>query len=117
MAICLIGPVLCASLNASVALSRASVVRMPSAARQARRPGGGCELGMACALGYSVPVSVIYFDDFCVDAHLSLGTAASVGNLTHWVTNQYEHDGIRQDAAVFKRLVQMVADRGGPIKE
>lgn len=65
----------------------------------------------------TVPVSaVIYFDDFYVDADLSLATAASVGNLTHWVTNQYEHDGIRQDAAVFKRLVQMVSDRGGPIK-
>ncbi|MEQ1768278.1 MAG: alpha/beta fold hydrolase [Devosia sp.] len=65
----------------------------------------------------SVPVSaVIYFDDLYVDAGLSLETVTSVGNLTHWVTNQYEHDGIRQDAAVFKRLVEMVGERGGPLK-
>lgn len=62
-----------------------------------------------------VPVSaVVYFDDFYVDSGLSLETAAAVGNLTHWVTNQYEHDGIRQDAAVIKRLREMVAQRGGP---
>ena len=63
-----------------------------------------------------VPVSaVIYFDDFYVDAGLSLETAAEVGNLTHWVTNQYEHDGIRQDVQVMKRLREMVAERGGPL--
>ena len=63
-----------------------------------------------------VPVSaVIYFDDFYVDAGLSLETAAEVGNLTHWVTNQYEHDGIRQDVQVIKRLREMVAERGGPL--
>jgi proline iminopeptidase len=65
----------------------------------------------------AVPVAaVIYFDDFYVDSELSMATAAGVGNLTHWVTNQYEHDGIRQDAAVFERLIQMVSDRGGPLK-
>jgi proline iminopeptidase len=63
-----------------------------------------------------VPVSaVIYFDDLYVDAGLSLATAAAVGNLTHWVTNQYEHDGIRQDASVLKRLIEIVAERGGPL--
>lgn len=64
-----------------------------------------------------VPVSaVVYYDDLYVDAGLSLETAATVGNLTHWVTNQYEHDGIRQDAGVVKRLIEMVAERGGPLK-
>jgi pimeloyl-ACP methyl ester carboxylesterase len=64
-----------------------------------------------------VPVSaIIYFDDLYVDAGLSLETAATVGNLTHWVTNQYEHDGIRQDVAVVKRLRAMVAERGGPLQ-
>ena len=65
----------------------------------------------------NVPIAaVVYFDDLYVDAGLSLQTAATVGNLSHWVTNQYEHDGIRQDAGVVKRLMEIVAKRGGPLK-
>lgn len=65
----------------------------------------------------AVPVSaVVYHDDLYVDAGLSLETAAEVGNLTHWVTNEFEHDGIRQSGNVFKRLVEMVNERGGPLK-
>ncbi len=64
-----------------------------------------------------VPVSaVVYFDDLYVDVGLSLETASQVGNLTHWVTNQYEHDGIRQDAEVVRRLMAMIAARGGAIR-
>lgn len=67
--------------------------------------------------GNEVPVSaVVYYDDLYVDAGLSLETAAAVGNLQHWVTNEYEHDGIRQSGNVFKRLVEMVKDAGGPLK-
>lgn len=63
-----------------------------------------------------VPVAaVIYFDDLYVDAGLSLETASEVSNVTHWVTNEFEHDGIRQDPAVFKRLVEIVRERGGPL--
>lgn len=62
-----------------------------------------------------VPVSaVIYYDDMYVDAGLSLDTARGVGNLRHWVTNEYEHDGIRESARVFQRLRSMVSDFGGP---
>ena len=65
----------------------------------------------------AVPVSaVVYYDDLYVDAGLSLETAAEVGNLTHWVTNEFEHDGIRQSGNVFKRLVEMVKECGGPLK-
>ncbi|MDR3472120.1 MAG: alpha/beta fold hydrolase [Devosia sp.] len=64
-----------------------------------------------------VPVAaIVYHDDLYVDAALSLETAAEVGNLTHWVTNEYEHDGIRQNVEVFKRLVTMVKERGGPMR-
>ncbi len=63
-----------------------------------------------------VPIAaVIYHDDLYVDAGLSLETAAQVGNLTHWITNEYEHDGIRQDALVVRRLREMVDERGGPL--
>jgi len=43
-----------------------------------------------------VPVdAVVYFDDLYVDAGLSLATAAEVGNVRAWVTNEFEHDGLR----------------------
>ena len=62
-----------------------------------------------------VPVAAaIYFDDMYVDAELSLDTAACVGNVESWVTNEYEHDGVRQSPRVFRRLADMVKDRGGP---
>lgn len=65
----------------------------------------------------AVPVAaVIYYDDLYVDAGLSLETASEVGNLTPWITNEFEHDGIRQSAGVFKRLVGMVKEQGGPLK-
>lgn len=64
----------------------------------------------------AIPVSaIIYHDDMYVDAGLSLETAALVGNLDHWVTNEFEHDGIRQSGNVFKRLVKMTEERGGPL--
>jgi proline iminopeptidase len=64
-----------------------------------------------------VPVAaVVYHDDLYVDAGLSLETAAEVGNTTHWVTNEFEHDGIRQSPNVFKRLTEMVRERGGPLR-
>ncbi|MGE0279978.1 MAG: alpha/beta fold hydrolase [Rhizobiaceae bacterium] len=63
-----------------------------------------------------VPVSaVIYHDDMYVDADLSLETASAVGNLDHWITNEFEHDGIRQSGVVFQRLVDLVKDKGGPL--
>lgn len=56
-----------------------------------------------------VPVAaVVYHDDMYVDAGLSLDTAARVGNLRAWVTNEYEHDGLRADKRVLTRLFDMV---------
>lgn len=63
-----------------------------------------------------VPVAAaVYFDDMYVDAGLSLDTAARVGNLESWVTNEYEHDGVRQSSHVFSRLRDMVKERGGAL--
>lgn len=62
-----------------------------------------------------IPVSaIIYHDDLYVDAGISITTAAAVGNLEHWITNEYEHDGIHQGPGVFQRLVEMTRRRGGP---
>jgi proline iminopeptidase len=61
-------------------------------------------------------VAAVYFDDMYVDAGLSLETARQLGNAEVWVTNEYEHDGVRQSDAVLARLMSMLNDRGGPLR-
>ncbi len=62
-----------------------------------------------------VPLAaVIYFDDLYVDSGLSLETVGRIGNAQGWVTNEYEHDGLRASPSVFARLLNMVRERGGP---
>jgi len=60
-----------------------------------------------------VPVlAAVYHDDMYVDAGLQLETAARVGNVRTWVTNEFEHDGLRTDAErVLGRLMDMRAGR------
>lgn len=63
-----------------------------------------------------VPLAaVVYLDDLYVDAGLSLETAGRIGNALVWVTNEYEHDGLRASPTVFARLRDMVHGRGGPL--
>lgn len=59
-------------------------------------------------------VAAIYADDMYVDGDLSLQTAGQVGNLDYWLTNEFEHDGLRADLRVFKRLHEMLNEKGGP---
>jgi pimeloyl-ACP methyl ester carboxylesterase len=59
-----------------------------------------------------VPVAAaIYFDDLYVDSELSLQTAAHIPNLRPWVTNEFEHDGLRSEARVFTRLHDLATGR------
>jgi pimeloyl-ACP methyl ester carboxylesterase len=51
--------------------------------------------------------AALYFDDMYVDCGLSLATAAVIASLRPWVTNEYEHDGLRT-GAVLDRLIKMV---------
>lgn len=52
-----------------------------------------------------VPVeAVVYLDDMYVDAGYSLDTERRVSNLNAWVTNEYEHDGVRMGDVVQKML-------------
>ncbi|WP_040338748.1 alpha/beta fold hydrolase [Candidatus Blastococcus massiliensis] len=54
-----------------------------------------------------VPVdAAVYVDDMYVDAGLSLETADAVGNVRTWVTNEYEHDGLRT-GDVLDRLLSL----------
>jgi hypothetical protein len=54
-----------------------------------------------------VPVSAaVYHDDMYVDVGLSLETAAHVPHVATWVTNEYEHDGVRADGGrILERLL------------
>jgi pimeloyl-ACP methyl ester carboxylesterase len=63
--------------------------------------------------GNEVPVAAaVYFDDMYVDADLQVETARAVGNTRIWVTNEYEHDGVRVSAGrVLARLMDMAAGR------
>jgi pimeloyl-ACP methyl ester carboxylesterase len=56
-----------------------------------------------------VPVAAaVYYDDMYVPASLSLATAARVRGLRPWVTNEWEHDGLRvSGGAVLDRLMAM----------
>lgn len=83
----------------------------------ARRPRHSQLYDKARLAENTVPLAaVVYHDDMYVDAGISLQTASAVGNMDVWITNEFEHDGIRQSGAVFDRLVAMVAEKGGPLK-
>jgi pimeloyl-ACP methyl ester carboxylesterase len=60
-----------------------------------------------------VPVAAaVYHDDMYVDTADSLATARAVRHLRIWVTDEYEHDGLRVSGGrVLDRLVRLV--RGG----
>ncbi|MEV4351225.1 alpha/beta fold hydrolase [Actinoplanes sp. NPDC049596] len=58
-----------------------------------------------------VPVfAAVYADDMYVDMGLSLETAAAVGNVRTWITNEHEHDGLRTSGEdVLGHLMDMAA--------
>jgi pimeloyl-ACP methyl ester carboxylesterase len=60
--------------------------------------------------GNAVPVAAaVYFGDMYVDRDDSLRTAVAIRGLRPWVTNEYEHDGLRGSrGAVLDRLIAMV---------
>jgi len=60
-----------------------------------------------------VPVAcTIYVNDLYVDRQFAEETAAEVGNVRAWITNEYEHGGIRADGErVLDRLIDLVRGR------
>jgi proline iminopeptidase len=82
----------------------------------ARHPRYAPLVDVARLAANEVPVAaIIYFDDLYVDSGLSLQTVRRIGNAHGWVTNEYEHDGLRASATVLTRLREHVRERGGPI--
>jgi pimeloyl-ACP methyl ester carboxylesterase len=58
----------------------------------------------------TVPVAAaVYHDDMYVEYAYSMETAGRIGACQPWVTNEYSHDGLRSDARVIDRLLDMVA--------
>lgn len=57
----------------------------------------------------TVPAAAaVYAEDLYVDADHSSETARSIKGLRRWITNEYEHDGLRASGtAVFERLLRM----------
>lgn len=60
-----------------------------------------------------VPVAAtIYLDDLYVECELAMETAASIRRCRPWVTNEYEHNGLRADGErVLGRLIDLVKGR------
>jgi pimeloyl-ACP methyl ester carboxylesterase len=59
-----------------------------------------------------IPVAAaIYFDDMYVPRELSLETAAQIRGLRYWITNEFEHDGLRtSEGRVLDRLIGLARD-------
>lgn len=65
---------------------------------------GLAEAGTTCA-------AAVYVDDIFVPMEHSLRTAGYFRDLRPWITNEYQHDGIRSDgAAIFRRLHRTARD-------
>jgi hypothetical protein len=57
----------------------------------------------------TVPVAAaVYHDDMYVDAQYSLATAKAVPNTKVWITNEWQHDGLRVSSGhVFEHLLAL----------
>jgi pimeloyl-ACP methyl ester carboxylesterase len=52
--------------------------------------------------------AAVYFEDMYVPAEFSLATARAIRGLRPWVTNEYQHDGLRvSKGAVLSRLIAL----------
>jgi len=60
-----------------------------------------------------VPVAAtIYTNDLYVERTFAEETAAAIPGLRPWITNEYEHNGLRADGErVLDRLIDLVRDR------
>ena len=54
--------------------------------------------------------AAIYYDDMYVVREFSEQTAGGIRGLRVWVTNEFEHDGLRVDERVLDRLLELVRE-------
>ena len=55
--------------------------------------------------------AAVYAEDMYVERTFSEETARRIRGLRMWLTNEYQHDGLRQDERVFSRLVDLARGR------
>ena len=67
--------------------------------------------GRACARTRSRAAAAIYAEDMYVERAFSEETAALIRGLRPWVTNEYEHNGLRKDERVLARLIDLARGR------
>lgn len=64
-----------------------------------------------------VPVAAaMYHGDMFVPIEFAEATRDAVPNMHLWITNEFEHDGLRQDPRVVRRLIDRVIEEGGPLR-
>jgi pimeloyl-ACP methyl ester carboxylesterase len=55
--------------------------------------------------------AAVYAEDMYVERAFSEETAARIPGLRMWLTNEFEHDGLRQDSRVLERLIELARRR------
>jgi len=64
-----------------------------------------------------VPVAAaMYHDDMFVPIEFAEATRDAVPNMHLWITNEFEHDGLRQEPQIVRRLMTRVGQEGGPLE-
>ncbi|WP_330318675.1 alpha/beta fold hydrolase [Streptomyces platensis] len=60
----------------------------------------------------TVPVAAaIYYDDMYLDRDLSITTAQTIHSLRPWITNEYQHNGLRaSNGTVLDRLIALIRE-------
>ncbi|MGH3380621.1 MAG: alpha/beta fold hydrolase [Actinoallomurus sp.] len=60
----------------------------------------------------TVPVAAaIYYDDMYLDRDLSIATAQTIHGLRPWITNEYQHNGLRaSNGAVLDHLIALIRE-------
>ena len=54
--------------------------------------------------------AALYFNDMYVDRDLSKQTASQIKNIKLWITNEFEHDGLRRNGdTIVPKLIEMLA--------
>lgn len=85
---------------------------LASAAEELAQKTDFCELYSPTNLGQPGPVAAaaIYVDDIFVPFGLSRNTAELFADLRPYITNQFQHDGIRHDGAGIVRTLRTLID-------